>query len=602
MSTANRITEEATSSRSAVVDALPTESAVGADGKSSAPAWLGKRVGHFKLIGLLGQGAMGRVFRVEDTLLRRYVALKVLPKSIKRNEKGIAIERLIHEAQACATLDHPNVVSVYEVNEAGGVYYIAMELAEGGSLRELVKAAGPLEFPRACLLCADAADALAHAHSLGIVHRDVKPANLMLTRSGRCKVTDFGLARGLESAELSKPIPEAVGTPQFIAPELLRGESASLHSDIYSLGATLWYLLTGRSVFEATSTADLLQKHLETPIPDLRNLRPDVPVSLSKAIQKALAKKPQDRFESAAQFAKVLRVHTIPVESSGSFASGNVPLNPEDTATFSLSRTRASAVAAAVAPPSESPRKSSWWTNRRVIIGASAAAAALLIAAMVPAIERMGHHTQVAGQATSVSQFSGPTQTEAQTPPPGWVPIDIGSPALSGWTSVHQNVWTIGGAGNPSAHVEQFHFVSKSFLRDGVFSARLGKFEPGFDRVQSGVTLRDGSSAAGPCIELLANADGSLFLRWRATAEKPFELIKAEGAAPQWLKLVRTDDTFSAYASSDGVNWRQIGDAKTISMPRNVRAGLLITSGDEKKVATASFDSVQLNDSREPGQ
>src|SRR6185437_1830654 len=207
---------------------------------------------------------MGRVFRVEDTLLRRYVALKVLPKSIKRNEKGIAIERLIHEAQACATLDHPNVVSVYEVNEAGGVYYIAMELAEGGSLRELVKAAGPLEYPRACLLCADAADALAHAHSLGIVHRDVKPANLMLTRSGRCKVTDFGLARGLETAELSKPIPEAVGTPQFIAPELLRGESASLHSDIYSLGATLWYLLTGRSVFEATSTADLLQKHLDT--------------------------------------------------------------------------------------------------------------------------------------------------------------------------------------------------------------------------------------------------------------------------------------------------------------------------------------------------
>ena len=602
MSTANRITEEVTSSRSAVADPLPIESATGADGKSSAPAWLGKRVGHFKLIGLLGQGAMGRVFRVEDTLLRRYVALKVLPKSIKRNEKGIAIERLIHEAQACATLDHPNVVSVYEVNEAGGVYYIAMELAEGGSLRELVKAAGPLEFPRACLLCADAADALAHAHSLGIVHRDVKPANLMLTRSGRCKVTDFGLARGLESAELSKPIPEAVGTPQFIAPELLRGKSASLHSDIYSLGATLWYLLTGRSVFEATSTADLLQKHLETPIPDLRNLRPDVPVSLAKAIQKALAKKPQDRFESAAQFAKVLRVHTIPVESSGSFASGSVPLNPEDTATFSLSRTRANTVAMAVVPPSEPPRISKRWANRRVIIGASAAAAALLIAAMVPAIERMGHRTQVAGQGTSVSQFSGPTQTEAQTPPPGWVPIDIGSPALSGWTSVHQNVWTIGGAGNPSAPAEQFHFVSKSFLGDGVFSARLGKFEPGFDRVQSGVTLRDGSSAAGPCIELLANADGSLLLRWRATAEKPFELIKAEGAAPQWLKLVRTDDTFSAYASSDGVNWRQIGDAKTISMPRNVRAGLLITSGDEKKVATASFDSVQLNDSREPGQ
>ena len=602
MSTANRITEEATSARSAVADPLPTE-AVSADGKSSAPPWLGKRVGHFKLIGLLGQGAMGRVFRVEDTLLRRYVALKVLPKSIKRNEKGIAIERLIHEAQACATLDHPNVVSVYEVNEAGGVYYIAMELAEGGSLRELVKAAGPLEYPRACLLCADAADALAHAHSLGIVHRDVKPANLMLTRSGRCKVTDFGLARGLDTAELSKPIPEAVGTPQFIAPELLRGESASLHSDIYSLGATLWYLLTGRSVFEATSTADLLQKHLDTPIPDLRNLRPDVPVSLAKAIQKALAKKQQDRYESAAQFAKVLRVHTIPLESSGSFASNSVPLNPEDTATFSLSRTRTSGVLTDAAPAPETPRVSKRRNNRRVIIGASAAAAALLIAAMVPAIQQMGHHTQIAGQGPSVPQLSSPAQSESQTPPPGWVPIDIGSPALSGWTSVRQNVWTIGGAGNPSAPAEQFHFVSKSFLGDGVFSAKLEKFESGFDHAQSGVTLRDGSSAAGPCIELLANSDGSLLLRWRSANEKPFESAKLESAtAPQWLKLVRTDDTFSGYASNDGVNWRQIGDSKTISMPRNVRAGLLMTSGNEKKVATASFESVQINDSREPGQ
>jgi serine/threonine-protein kinase len=359
--------------------------------RPASPPWLGKRVGHFKLIGLLGQGAMGRVFRVEDTLLRRFVALKVLPKSIKRGEKVVAIERLIHEAQAVATLDHPNVVTVYEVNESGGVYYIAMELAEGGSLRELVKAAGPLEYTRACLLCADAADALAHAHMLGIVHRDVKPANLMLTRTGRCKVTDFGLARGVENSDLSKPIPEAVGTPQFIAPELLRGDAATAQSDVYSLAATLWYLLTGRAIFDATSTPDLLQKHLDAPVPDITLLRPDVPATLGKAIMKALAKQPEDRFDSIAQFAKVLRVHTIPVESGGSSSSVIAAgVGPEDTAYMSLASLR---------PRRTSPR--AWKLVRRLpigkilVLGSGWAAAAALAVLMLPTwkvmlIQRMG--------------------------------------------------------------------------------------------------------------------------------------------------------------------------------------------------------------------
>ena len=121
------------------------------------PSWLGKRVGRFKLLGLLGQGAMGRVFRVEDTLLQRYAALKVLPRTIQRGGKAVAVERLIREARAAATVEHPNAVTIFEVNESGGVHYIAMELIEGGTLRDLVKASGSLEYPRACLLCADAA-------------------------------------------------------------------------------------------------------------------------------------------------------------------------------------------------------------------------------------------------------------------------------------------------------------------------------------------------------------------------------------------------------------------------------------------------------------
>ena len=305
------------------------------DGKASAgPAWQGKRVGRFRLVSELGRGAMGRVFRAEDTLLQRHVALKVLPKMLRRGSKTIAVERLISEARAAATLEHPHVVTVYEINESGGVYYIAMELLEGGSLRDIVKAAGPIDSARACLMCADAAGALAQAHELGIVHRDVKPANLMLTRSGRCKVADFGLARMDDAGDLSSALPESVGTPQFIAPELLKGIPASPRSDIYSLGATLWFLLTGHGPFEAETAAELLRKHLDEPLPDLADLRPDLPPGLVQAVNRAMAKRPSERFENAAQFEKVLRIYTIPTESTSATSLSAImsvtePLAPE---------------------------------------------------------------------------------------------------------------------------------------------------------------------------------------------------------------------------------------------------------------------------------
>ncbi|HZL34540.1 MAG TPA: protein kinase, partial [Tepidisphaeraceae bacterium] len=260
----------------------------------------------------------GRVFRAEDTLLHRNVALKVLPKLLRRGEKTIAAERLVSEARAAATLDHPNVVTVFEVNEAGGVYYIAMELLEGGSLREIVKAAGPVDYPRACLLCAEAAAGLGQAHATGIIHRDVKPANLMLTRSGRCKVVDFGLARMDDANDLGTSAPESAGTPQFIAPELLRGSQASAQSDIYSLGGTLWYILTGRPPFPGPTSREMLRQHLEAPLPDLEAQRPDLPPGLVQALRKALAKRPADRFASAEQFEKVLRLYTVPTDASAS--------------------------------------------------------------------------------------------------------------------------------------------------------------------------------------------------------------------------------------------------------------------------------------------
>ena len=339
---------------------------------ATAPSWQGKRVGRFRLIEELGRGAMGRVFRAEDALLHRQVALKVLPKVLLRGSKTIAAERLLGEARAAATLDHPSVVTVYEVNESGGVYYIAMEMLEGGSLRDLVKQAGPMEYTRACVLCADAASGLAQAHAMGIIHRDVKPANLMLTRGGRCKVVDFGLARMDDAADLSCSLPESVGTPQFIAPELLRGVSASARSDIYSLGATLWFLLTGHPPFEAATAADLLSKHLEAPLPALEAIRPDLSPGLVQAISTALAKRPADRFESAAQFEKVLRVYTIPSQPEAAAYLTVIPAGTEPITSQS---------------ETASPRRTR--TSRAIYLTGAAAGLLVLCAAAVIAVKAL---------------------------------------------------------------------------------------------------------------------------------------------------------------------------------------------------------------------
>ncbi len=297
------------------------------DARRVTPKWLGKKIGRFRLQGLLGQGAVGRVFRAEDSILHRRVALKVISIHAGDGQIHRGADQFLTEARAAASLEHPNVVQIYEAGESGNLCYIAMELLEGGSLKDLVDAAGPMDPGRACVLVADAADALAAAHGAGIVHRDVKPANLMLTRQGRCKVTDFGLATfgDVDSVATER----AAGTPQFAAPEVIRGTSADDRSDIYSLGATLYYLLAGRPPYTARTRAEVLRKHIDEPVPDLRAIRPGLPESLAAAVERAMAKDPGQRFPSATQFARVLRVQAIPAGPVPTWTGG--PANATDT-------------------------------------------------------------------------------------------------------------------------------------------------------------------------------------------------------------------------------------------------------------------------------
>lgn len=286
----------------------------------STPKWKGRVLKRFKLIDLLGQGSMGRVFRAEDVTLRRHVAIKVLPTKTRDGQRDRQIDQFLREARSAASLDHPNAVAIYEIGEASGVHYIAMELVEGGNLEKLVQMSGPMEVERACQVCAEAAEALGYAHQLGIIHRDVKPSNLLLSRNGRCKLADFGLARLDAPDDPHGARGECVGTPAYLAPELPLGEKSSPQSDIYSLGCTLWYLLTGAPPYAAVNKRDMIKMHVHAAFPNLREVRPGVPERLVAAIERACAKTPGNRFEKAEQFAKVLRTFTIP--TGGSTAAG----------------------------------------------------------------------------------------------------------------------------------------------------------------------------------------------------------------------------------------------------------------------------------------
>jgi serine/threonine protein kinase len=272
-------------------------------------AWVGRHLGRFEITEVLGKGAMGVVFKAHDPDLKRDVALKILAKQfIRSQKKTYRLEQFVREARSAARLSHPHTVTVFEIGQDQGWFFIAMELVEGKTLLDLViKKRKKVPVEQACELVAEAADALSAAHRLGVIHRDIKPSNLMLTLEGRVKVADFGLAQ-LEDTEDDFELPtKAVGTPYWMSPEQCKGETAIPQSDIYSLGAVLYFALTGEVPFKGKTKREILDQHMSAPVPDPRRIRKDIPESIVKIIQRAMAKNPKERFRDAGEMAIGLR-------------------------------------------------------------------------------------------------------------------------------------------------------------------------------------------------------------------------------------------------------------------------------------------------------
>lgn len=258
---------------------------------------IGREIGGYRILQLLGKGGMGRVYKALQLSLDRIVAIKILSKQYADN--ALFIERFKHEAMALAQLSHPNIVAVYDVGDSQGFYYFSMEYMAGGTIAQRISRGRKLSPEKALKMMIDVARGLTYAEEKGIVHRDIKPENMMLDRHDNVKICDLGIAHSINEAQVPAEPQGVFGSPHYIAPEQAKGAAPDHRSDIYSLGAAFYRILTGRTMFRGASARDIILKHLrEEPISP-KELEPRLPVSLSRAIEKMTRKNPEERYQNA---------------------------------------------------------------------------------------------------------------------------------------------------------------------------------------------------------------------------------------------------------------------------------------------------------------
>jgi len=281
------------------------------------------QVGRFRILGKIGQGAMGEVFRAHDPVLGRDVAIKVVKGQLSEDEE--ARQRFLREAQSAARLNHPNVVTIHDFGEEQSVAYMAMELLEGDDLRELIVRQRAMSLEQKLVIMEQILDGLAFAHSNGVVHRDLKPGNVRVLPSGQVKIMDFGLARRAEDGGTTGVV---LGTPHYMAPEQAQGEPASVRSDIFSVGALFYELLTGKRPFTGDSILAVLYGVVHRDPPPIESLAPDVPPGLAAVVMKALAKPAEARYADGAEMLKALRLAWVEGGVGGPGPAGdNAPVD-----------------------------------------------------------------------------------------------------------------------------------------------------------------------------------------------------------------------------------------------------------------------------------
>jgi eukaryotic-like serine/threonine-protein kinase len=260
------------------------------------------KIGRYEIISLLGEGAMGTVYRAFDPLIERVIALKTIRLSTSRREHDEFVTRFYREAKSAGRLNYPNIVTIHDMGEADNLAYIAMEYLEGFSLRDMLDQRGALPPRDALRIAIDVADALNYAHECGVVHRDIKPANIHIMLDGTVKLTDFGIAHLIHVRETHAGT--LLGSPLYMSPEQVKGQAPDGRSDIFSLGVVLYEMLTGETPFAADNLATILYRVVNDPPRLISMVREDLPAELGALIEPALAKEPAMRYPTAMAFSQ----------------------------------------------------------------------------------------------------------------------------------------------------------------------------------------------------------------------------------------------------------------------------------------------------------
>lgn len=250
----------------------------------------------YAIIRTLGEGGMANVYLAYDTILDRNVAVKVLRGDLANDDKFV--RRFQREALSASSLNHPNIVEMYDVGEDDGQYYIVMEYVEGKTLKQLLKKRGSLTITEVIDIMSQITDGMAHAHDSYIIHRDIKPQNIMILENGLIKITDFGIAMAMNSTQLTQTN-SVMGSVHYLPPEQANGKGSTLRSDIYSMGILMYELLTGGVPYKGDNAVEIALKHLKEPIPSIRKKLPEIPQSIENIILKSTAKNPQNRYKDA---------------------------------------------------------------------------------------------------------------------------------------------------------------------------------------------------------------------------------------------------------------------------------------------------------------
>jgi ligand-binding sensor domain-containing protein len=368
--------------------------------------YVGMRLGGYQIVEQIGQGGMATVCKAYQPSMDRYVAIKILPSHFTEDESFVG--RFTQEARTLARLEHPHILPVHDYGEQEGITYLVMRYVEAGTLKDLITQRGPIEVKEAARIVSQVASALECGHSQGVIHRDVKPSNVLIDQQGNTFLTDFGIAKLVAETAQFTASGAVIGTPAYMAPEQGMGQPVDARCDIYSLGVVLYELVTGRVPFQAETPLAVLLKHVNDPLPPPRQIRPDLPAAVERVILKAMAKSPDDRYQTARELAAALE-RTV----ADALDERDVSVPPEDLHDKTVLKPAPSPpppVAAAETPPAAAPappRRAIPWLP---VTGAVAVLAVLLVVALL-VLPQLGDRG-----ATATSTLAVPTTAVALAP------------------------------------------------------------------------------------------------------------------------------------------------------------------------------------------